>query len=416
MKILFLSNSDINGGAARAAFRIFESLNENGFDVKMLVKNKLSTNKDVLDVNEFTKGFDKKINIFNTKIQNKLYKYKLNKYDIKKEAFISNLSSISLVKALKNIDFDILHLHWISHQFLNLNELKSINKPIVWTLHDCWAFTGICHYFDDCNNYTSTCGCCPILNSKEERDLSQEIWKKKSNVYKTCNIHVVTPSKWLGDCASKSSLFKDSPISVIPYPINTLKFAHIDKEVAKSKLGLNRHKNYILFGAMNATQDNRKGFNYFSKSFEYFNTTNSEDYEILIFGSRNSEIEYIKGFRVRYLGNIEDDLSLVYAYNSADVVVTPSLSENLSLVIMESLSCGTPVVAFNVGGNSDMIIHQKNGYLALPYSAEDLATGIEWCFKNNTDNLLSTNSQNKIIENFSMSLIAEKYRLLYQSL
>ncbi|NBB22947.1 glycosyltransferase [Runella sp. CRIBMP] len=417
MKILSLSHSDVNGGAARAAYRIFEALNESGVDIKMLVKHKGSSNNNVLEISEFSKNIiADKIDIWKTKIENKYYKNKLKNYNLNGDTFISNLSSISLKKALSSIDFDIIHLHWVSHQFLNVHDLININTPIVWTLHDCFPFTGICHYFDKCDKYTKSCGSCPVLNSNNEKDLSRDIWNKKAKLYKKLNINVVTPSKWLGNCASQSSLFCRFPVSVIPYPIDIEIFKPTNKNPARISLGLNANKKYVLFGAMNALVDSRKGFHYFKSAFEYFSSTDTDNTEILILGSQENDYDSINGYKVRFMGHVDDEIKLINLLNAADVVVVPSISENLSLVIMESLSCGIPVVAFDIGGNADMIDHKSNGYLASPYSVEDLSNGIYWCLEHTISNQLSDYSRKKVVDNFSKNTIANKYQTLYNSL
>ncbi|CAG4999676.1 D-inositol-3-phosphate glycosyltransferase [Dyadobacter sp. CECT 9275] len=417
MKILSLSHSDINGGAARASFRIFEALHKSGVEIEMLVKYKESAHEKVLLADDFTKqGLAGQIDLFKTKVENRWYKWKIGNYNHRKDTFISNLSSVSLSEAFAKLDFDILHLHWISHQFLDLEELKYIKKPIVWTLHDCWAFTGICHYFDDCDNYRGACGSCNLLNSARDRDLSREIWEKKSRIYRQCNIHVVTPSKWLGESASRSSLLGRFPITVIPYPINTGKFKSVDKVLAKERLGLSRDRNYILYGAMNALDDVRKGFHFVRRVFELLPMGKHSNIELLILGSNVKELSNINGYRIRYLGSINQDTQLMDILSAADVVIAPSISENLSLMIMEAMACETPVVGFNIGGNPDLIDHKRNGYLAAPFSVEDLSHGMMWCLNENHNDRLSAEARKKVFNNFNEKRISAEYLKLYESL
>ena len=116
---------------------------------------------------------------------------------------------------------------------------------------------------------------------------------------------------------------------------------------------------------------------------------------------------------IRY---INDDFHLKCVYNAADVCIVPSLSENLSNTIMESLSCGTPVVGFDIGGNSDMIEYKKNGYLATERDSEDLAKGIEWCLAHNADGAMSKNAREKVMNNYTIEIVSEQYKKLYESL
>ena len=123
-----------------------------------------------------------------------------------------------------------------------------------------------------------------------------------------------------------------------------------------------------------------------------------------------------KHINVIFVGYISDSHTLAALYSLADVMVVPSLTENLSNAIMESLSCGTPVVGFDIGGNSDMIDHQKNGYLAKEKDSEDLAQGIEWCLAHNVKGTLSKNAQKKVMENYTIEKVSEQYKALYFSL
>ncbi len=412
-----LNHSDLSGGAARASFRIFQSLKKYGVDVSMLVKTKLSDDSAIYEVSSFRRrGVLSKIDVYNTKLKNYYYKTQLKKYNVQQGYFLSNLSSINLSTALQSIDFDIIHLNWISHEYLNIDMLRTLKKPIVWTLHDCWAFTGICHYFDQCNNYTSSCGSCSLLNSVDEKDLSNEIWRKKSLNYELCIMHIVTPSHWLGNSAQQSSLLKNKPISVIPYPINTDIFTPQDKVAARERLGLKQVGKYVLFGAMNALDDQRKGYQYIDKAVKLLASQGHTDIQLVIFGTSKSFEERNECISIIYLNSINNDAKMIDLYSAADVTVVPSISENLSLVIMESLACGTPVVAFDIGGNPDMIDHKKDGYLATPYSAEEIANGILWVLSNTNEGNLAYNARQKILDKYSEKTIAEKYIKLYDSI
>jgi len=222
IKILFLNYSDTYGGAARAAYRLFQSLRESGFSVKMLVRDKQTNDPDVISCTDFERrNLLGKIDKFIWKIRNRIRKQKWKKYPDRENVFLNDLDSISLLRAIRYIDFDILHLHFVANRFLDLHELIKINKPIVWTLHDCWAFTGICHYFDNCNRYENWCGKCPKLKSENSNDFTKKILIIKNKIYKQCNLNIITPSKWLGNSALISNLLKDKTVLTIPNCINT---------------------------------------------------------------------------------------------------------------------------------------------------------------------------------------------------
>ena len=277
---------------------------------------------------------------------------------------------------IAQINPDIINLHRICGGYLQIETLAKFNKPIVWTLHDMWAFTGGCHYSQECARYTKSCGSCPQLDSNRDWDLSRWVWQRKAKAWQDLNLTIVTPSQWLAKCARVSSLFQDLPIKVIPNGIDTTKYKPIAQSLARELLNLPQDKQLVLFGAMNATSDRRKGFHFLQPALQYLSQSGwQEKLEIVIFGASEPINPPNLGFKCHYLGRLNDDISLALAYNASDVMIVPSLEDNLPNTVMEAIACGTPCVTFNIGGMPDMIEHQKNGYLAVPFQIEDLAGG-----------------------------------------
>ena len=418
LRVLTVNVSDSSGGAARAAYRIHKATIEAGIDGRFLVKNKSLNDPNVLSVQSFDSfsSFKAPFRWLQHKINNKLQQARWRPYPNRQNVFMSDLRGSSLHGALQKIEYDILHLHWINLRFVDIEDLAKVTKPIVWTLHDCWPFTGVCHYFYDCTHYKQSCGCCPHLASNNEKDLSHKVWQKKMEVFSKLNIHVVCPSNWLAQAARESTIFKQFPVSVIPNPLDTDFFVPGSKIDACKVLSISPEKRYILYGAMNAIKDRNKGFAELKSCLQYYEKQfDAKDIEVLTFGSNEKAQFELNHIRTTDLGLLNDQ-QLRAAYRASDVMVTPSLSENLSNIIMESLSCGTPVVAFNIGGNSDMIDHKLNGYLAEPYNPQDLAAGIAWCLENNTSGELSRRAQNNVEENYSMERVGEMYVELYKEL
>lgn len=418
MKILTLNVSDTTGGAARAAYRIHHVVCAAGVEGEFLVKYKQQKDPKVISTDRFDNYKSLKIPFrwVQRKIKNKLQQLRWKPYSQREEVFLSDLRGSNLHGALQKLDYDILHLHWINLRFIDIHDLAKINKPIVWTLHDCWPFTGICHYFYNCERYIQSCGCCPHLHSQNTKDLSHKVWREKMKVFSNLNIHVVCPSNWLANAARKSSMFKHFPVSVIPNPIDSNFFIPADKTEACHLLDLNPAKTYILYGAINALNDSRKGFIEFKKCMQYFEENyNSINIVILVFGSNEKANLDLKNIAQKDLGMLNDQ-QLLAAYRAANVMIVPSLSENLSNIIMESLSCGTPVVAFNIGGNSDMIKHQQNGYLAIEEDIKDLACGVKWCLDNNSDCKLSDSARKAVLDNFTTQIVSKRYINVYSAL
>lgn len=416
MKVLFINTNDTNGGAARAAIRIMRGVQQSGVEAQMFVKFKNSQVSDVVPLSHFepTGMLYRAFDWIATKIKNKWQHHKWHPYkQTKQNLYFSDLRSTRIHDVLQKIDCDIVHLHWINNRFLNIEELKKIKKPIVWTLHDSWPFTGICHVPYECKEYETHCGACPMLGSKKEKDLAYEVFKKKMDAYKDLDLHIVTPSQWLGENVKRSALLCRFPITVIPNCIDTELYQPMDKTDARKVLDLDPDRKYLLFGAMHAVEDANKGFAYLQEALTQISEKNTE---LLVYGTEDDMQRYDLPISVRSFGYINEDKMMALLYNAADVCVVPSLSENLSNTIMESLACGTPVVAFRIGGNSDMIEHKQNGYLAKEKDSKDLAKGIEWCLANNADGILSINAREKVMNNYTVDIVSEQYKQLYESL
>ncbi len=419
IKILSVNTSDVSGGAARAAYRIHTAVDQLGVDSRMLVKNKLLADDKVLSVSQFDQPnfFKNSFRFVQKKIKNKLQHYQWNKYPQKEDVFLSDLRSESIHGAFQKIDFDILHLHWINQRFLDLKELLKINKPIVWTLHDSWAFTGICHYAYYCDKFKSECGACPFLHSSDKNDLSHQVWEKKHQIYTKLNLHIVTPSKWLAELVRHSSLMQNFSVTVIPNCLDVNIFKPVTKTEALSYLNLNAGKKRILYGAVNALKDVNKGFRELIDAIDYLNKKiDCDQFELLVFGADNPTAKIETPMHIHYLGVIKSDFDLVNIYNSADVMVVPSRWEVFGQTASEAMACGTPVVAFDCTGIKEVVDHKKAGYLAKPYDSEDLANGIQWCLENNEDGYLSDNARKKVEENYSVEIVAKMYIELYKSL
>lgn len=422
MKILIINTSDINGGAARAAFRLHEALLQNGIDSNMLVDDKKSDLNTVVSLPN--KRCCEKLNKFKRLFFDKFSLVRYKKTITKNFGPFSPqiISNRKLIKTINEINPDIVHLHWICGGFLSIEDIAKIKVPVVWSLHDMWAFTGGCHLVAECisqNNdkkmcdkYTKNCGTCDFLGSKKNKDLSFKVLqRKKKSFAKIKNMTIIGISKWMANCAKNSAVFSNKTVINLPNPINTNTYKPVDKKIARNLLNLPQSKKLVLFGAMSATSTPYKGF---SELTEALNKMNTEDVEFVVFGSSEPKNPPKLPCKVHYLGHLHDDITLILLYNACDVMIHPSKRENLSNVIMESLSCETPVVAFDIGGNSDMIEHKKNGYLAQPFDTLDLSNGINWILNNENYDDLCKNARKKVINNFDYNVVAKKYIELYE--
>ena len=408
MKVLMVNVSDLQGGAARASYRLHKALISSGVKSQMLVDTKLSDDYSVI-------GQDSNAGNGISLMRRVLDRLPINFYKHRSPTYFSpNLVPFSgLVKRINAINPDIVHLHWVNKAMLSISDIAAIKAPIVWSLHDMWAFTGGCHYDEECGAYKQSCGTCKVLGSVKSNDLSRKVFKKKLSAYAAHkSLTVVGLSKWLAECASKSTLFKNNKIVCLPNPIDTSVYLPLDKRIAREILGLSVDKKLILFGAMGATSDPRKGYKEFCEGLL---TLKGRDIELVVFGSSQPKVSEGFKFNTHYLGQLHDDVTLRVLYSAADVMVVPSRQENLSNAIMESLACGTPIVGFDIGGNGDMIEHQKNGYLAKPFDTTDLTAGIEWVLNAPNYDELSVNARNKVLNEFDSEVVAKQYIRLYES-
>ncbi len=415
MIVLHLNKTDIQGGAARAAYRLHLGLKRISVDSKMLVDDKISDDPSV-------HGLVGKINKIWSRALPFINEIPLKFYNWEGTPFYTGYIGRNIAKDALLRQTEVINLHWVAAGFLsirNISRLAKLCKPIVWTLHDMWAFTGGCHYSGECERYVNSCGSCPQLNSDKDGDITRRIWTRKERAYSRLNLTIATPSKWLAECARRSSLLSGVRVEVIPYGLNTNIFKSINKLTARSILNLPENKKIILFGAMSSTSDKRKGFSFLHKAINYLNEiiANPEDYYLLVFGASHPKNNEPFPFEINYAGSFSDDVSLALLYSCADVFVAPSLEDNLPNTVIESLACGTPVVAFNVGGMPDMIDHKKNGYLAKYKDVEDLSRGINWILGNEQHwQKLAEAAHDNAEREYPLEVQARRYFELYEEL
>lgn len=405
MKILHLTTQD-NGGAGRAAVRLHKALLDSNIDSQMIVQTK-TTDLPTIHTLTQTKA-DKFLSPFRMAIdQLPTLLYKNKTKDIFSSTF--SPSNTKLLKKIKEINPDIIHLHWINSGFINIFDLQKINKPIIWSLHDANPYTGGCHVVEsDCQFFKTYCHLCPFLQSNFKYDLSFLNFRRKQKAYKNLNLTINGLSQWIANNAKKSTLFGKKQIINLPNTIDSNTFHPIQQHTARNLLQI-KHKKYILgFGAISATQIYRKGYLQLKEALEKL--PNKNDYLLVVFGS--SQGEKIADIETCFLGHIYDDITLTLLYSAIDLFITPSLAENLSNTIMESLSCGTPVVAFDIGGNSDMITHKQNGYLAK--NTQELSEGIIWSLQNL--HFLQQNARQIILQDFDYKVVAPKYIERYRKM
>ena len=414
MRVLVVSTSNFAGGAARAAYRLHQGLKSIKVESKMLVQLQQGDDQSVLGLSSSSgiAQINNGIRLSLDQMPLKLYRNRLNG-----NFSLQWLPDIATSK-IRTMKPDVVNLHWINNGFIQIESLRKFGKPIVWTLHDMWPFTGGCYYSSNCDRYRQACGSCPLLSSVKDKDLSRWIWHRKIKAWKDLNLTVVSPSNWLADCAQSSSIFSSTRVEAIPNGINTNIYRPINKQLAREILGLPKDKYLILFGALKATSNRRKGFHLLQSALKNLSKSRIRDkLELVIFGSSQPENQPNFGFNTHYMGLLNDDISLCLMYSAADTFILPSIQENLSNTVMEALSCGVPSIAFNIGGMPEMIEHLQNGYLAQPFEVEDLAKGIVWVLENHERyQKLSFYARKKVEQQFTQEIQANRYTSLFSEL
>jgi len=300
---------------------------------------------------------------------------------------------------------EIIHIHWANHGFIDVKEIESWNKPVVWTMRDMWPFTGGCHHSFDCDKYKLNCGYCPVLGSNRAQDLSNLVLRKKIKYLSKLPIHWVAISNWMKTRASSSAVLKNKPISVIFSGIDCNIFKVTDNNKARDFFNFPHDAKIILIGAGNI-RETYKGFQYVLDSLNKID----KEYLIVTFGAGNiiqSEIPQ----RIINLGYISNDKELAKLYNSTDVFLAPSIAEAFGKTFAEAQACGLPVVCFDETGPADIIEHLKSGYLSKYKNEKDLLKGLLFCLNTNFNRNYIGQQANKL---FDIQQIIKQYIEHYQ--
>ena len=413
MQVLHLSESD-SGGAGRATLRLHQGLQRLGVNSQLLVQLKCSEDYAVLSPQTKLGKLNAKL-----KLSERIDILPLKLYPQRKASdFSLQWVPERILSNVAKLAPDIINLHWVGHGYVSIETVAKLQQPLVWTLHDMWAFTGGCHYSQGCLRYQNSCGSCPQLDSNKNWDISRWIWQRKAKAWNDLNLTIVTPSVWLAKCASMSSLFQNLRIEIIPNGLDTQQYKPISRQTARAILNLPQDKQLILFGAMYPGSDCRKGFHLLQNALQQLRQCEwSDQIEVAIFGTSQPKEPIDLGLRAHYLGRLNDETSLAVVYAAADVFVAPSTEDNLPNTVMESLACGTPCVAFKIGGMPDMIEHQQNGYLAQPFDSEELAQGMIWVLENKErQQKLGEYARAKVEREFTQEIQARRYESLYEKI
>lgn len=410
MRVSILSFAD-TGGAGAACYRLYKGLGQSSRCLPTLIvrnkgKNDSTVRTAVAPRDTFTSLLKDGIKMLNRKAGGGAVPGIVR--NIAGDSFAGRVLSVSRP--------ELVNLHWLGDDFFPLNQVAKLKVPVVWTLHDMWTFTGGCHYSSSCSGFQNSCGNCPYHQKKPQKDRTRRDCIEKKRLLEASGHVFVAPSRWLASNAAQSSILNHSRIEVIPNAIDTDTFHPVNKSSARDVLGLPKDKKLLLFGASGGTNDPRKGYDLLERALNEISCNSGmKDVEMVVFGR-----EFVKSgcrFPVHFLGEIVDEKMLTVVYSAADAMVIPSRHDNLPNTALESLSCGLPIIAFRVGGLTEIVKEQVNGFLCSEVTSDSLAEVILQVIQD--DEILERlrpSSRDDAVTRYDLRVQADAYCELFEEL
>jgi glycosyltransferase involved in cell wall biosynthesis len=319
-----------------------------------------------------------------------------------------------MLKKISEIQPDIIHIHNTHGGYFEISLLKKLSKlaPVVWTFHDMFNLTGHCAYSFDCERWKTGCGGCPNIDISPaiRKDKTKSLLWYKRRVCRSSQFTIVTPSKWLYDCV-KRSILKDKDVRLIYNGIETNTFKKTDKREAREKLSLPKDKKIILFSANGGIKNPFKGGEFVLDIYEKLKIRDD-----ILFLNIGGEEKGVSDNWINY-GYVRSEEEMALMYSAADIYLFPTLADNCPLTVIESMSCGLPVVTFDVGGVPEIVEHEKTGYIAKYKNSDDLLKGVEMLLDDEKmREEFGKAGEKRAREMFDAKIMAEKYYKLYLEL
>jgi glycosyltransferase involved in cell wall biosynthesis len=422
MNIVHISTYDISGGAARAAYRLHHGLRQAGHESLMLVRQKVSSDETILRASKEMSADAVAADFYSGAVIQQHY-INSHRTDISNTLFSLPAPGIDIATHPAVRDADIINLHWVAgyQSPVSLQRLFSSGKPVVWTLHDQWPFTGGCHYAAGCAKYADTCSPCPQL-AEDPVGLPAAVLQDRRDAYQDAPLTVVTPSRWLAARAKESLVFRDKRIETIPNGVETDVYSPISRGRARKNLGLDASGIVLLFGSEYGGEK-RKGSHELLVALRYCLSSIGSTHAVvkdkiiaICYGHLSQELQ-TAGLPITSLGYLRSDEQIRDAYCAADMFILPSLEDNLPNTMLESMSCGTPVIAFAVGGIPDVIADEQTGISVPRGDAEALGKAIAALSANRQQREhIGRNGRALMVERYSLEHQARNYAALYDDL
>lgn len=406
MKVVIINHSDALGGAAIASSRLCHALCQAGADARMLVLDRRTD--------------DAAVQAVGTPLGNR-YRFLAERLGIFLRNGFSRERLFLIDTATHGVDLsrhpwvreaDVIVLGWINQAMLSLNDvshLASLGKPLVWVMHDNWNCSAICHYVEDCMEFTDQCKRCPLLPKGSY--LAQKVWQRKRYLYDNCNIHFVAVSDWVKRVCQSSSLMNRSDITVISNPIDVARFN--SQFINDNPWGVETGKRVVVMGAARLDVP-IKGLGRLVKALQWMaenSPQNASRIHLVLYGAMR-DTSLLEGIPVAYthLGYVTD---IQDVFRHSDIVVSASDRESFGYTLAEGMACGCTAVTTGLGGQYDIVNHLNNGYVTKTLEPVELAKGLVWALDNCQDRQAQ---HNWIVDKFDMAVIAKQHLELYQQL
>ncbi len=409
MKIVHLMAGDLSGGAARGTYWLHQALVELGIDSSILTNAPAGVS-------------DERVVQVNTRLHHRLRHIISNRLgdlpgvvigrNYQYQQFDTGFGGSPYQEHPLFQNADVVHLHHVN-RVVSVQSMRTISKPLVWTLRSMWPMTGGCHYAYDCDKYRVGCTACPQLTGRLPLDLAAASFRLKARSY-PAHLELVGVSDWISQCARESELLGDLPVQTIHNGIDTRVFHPVGRAKALAALNLKPERKYALVIAQNFRNRN-KGFELMRQALSRIDR---HAMHLLIVGRISASQLEALAFPHSVLETVSEDERLRLIYSAASLLLSPSLMETFGKTCIEAMACGTPVVCFGATGPVEIVEHQRSGYCAEPYDASSLADGVRWILRRSRQESerLSLHARQRAIEKFDALKSARQYVQLYRRL
>lgn len=402
MKALLLAHSNGGGGAGRATGRLFSALDGAGVDLRMHVDFCDQPDPRVQSPHGWLATTQRRARITADEVPAVAARHP------HPQLFSPGMSSALSARQIDSMGADVVNVHWTNFGFLGIAQLGAIRTPMVWTMHDMWAFTGGMNYDDEGPDARWRAGFTRANRPSDGTrwDVERWVWERKRKHW-TTPWHIVTPSSWLADLVRASALMHDWPVTVIPNALDTDTFAPRLQQEARRRLGIRPDVPVIGIALGSDLSDLRKGFDLLLQALAHLDVAGAE---LVVVGRGEEPADWRSGMpRTHWLGYLSDD-GLIDAYSAADVIVVPSRQDNLPQTATEPQACGVPVVAFRTGGLPDAIADGQTGALADPGDAASLAARITWVLEDaERRSRLGRAARERAVAHWSYPVVGARY-------